>query len=221
MRNYVRSHLEVDDEELPDTLLNPYLQDGFDATLALSNRWPRQEEIWNLSKVADATSVTLAADCNPNQIMSVVGQDGYRLAYLNHENAEDLFSPTQMIGTGAPIYWSFWDGLLYMWPSPEPTVSYDLMVRGYRQPVWSDVAGTIPDLDSRLHQAICYYAMSLSYAAQEDEILEGVYLARWQRDCNARMKAILEPAHHRPLVLHGGTPIGGISPYVVNLPAGP
>jgi len=221
MRAYIRNHLEMDDDELPDVLLNLYLQDGYDATLALTNRWPRQEEVWSASKVVDSHQITLPLDCNPNAIMSVITGTGYRLAYLNHENAEDLFAPTAMIGVGAPIYWSFWDGLLYMWPEAEPTVAFDVTIRGYRQPVWTDNAATVPDIDARLHQAICYYAMSLSYAAQEDEILEGVYLARWQRDCNARIKMIMEPAHHRPLVLHGGTPIGGVSPFIVNLPDGP
>jgi hypothetical protein len=218
MRDYVRNHLEMDDEELPDGLLNRYLQDGFDASLAMDNRWPRQEKIWQVSKVINNTSVTLPPDSAPNTIMSVIGQTGYRLAYMNHENAEDLFSPTTMVATGAPIYWSYWDGQMYLWPTPEVTTTYDLTVRGYRQPVWSDAASTVPDIDPRLHQAICYYAMSLSYAAQEDEILEGVYMARWNRDVAARMKAILEPTHHRPLVLHGGAPVGGVSPYVVNLP---
>jgi hypothetical protein len=218
MRDYVRSHLEMDDEELPDVLLNRYLQDGFDATLAMDNRWPRQETIWHVSKVINASTVTLPVDCSPNTIMSVIGQGGYRLVYMNHENAEDLFSPTTMITTGAPLYWSFWVDQMYLWPTPEVTLSYDITVRGYRRPLWNDAASTIPDMDVRLHQAICYYAMGLSYAAQEDEILEGVYMARWNRDAVARMKAIMEPSHHRPLVLHGGTPVGGVSPYVVNLP---
>ena len=60
MRTYVRNHLEVDDEELPDILLNVYLQDAFERTVALDNRWPRYETTWALSKVAGA-DVHLAA----------------------------------------------------------------------------------------------------------------------------------------------------------------
>ena len=43
--------------------------------------------------------------------------------------------------------------------------------------------------------------MALAYAAQEDEILEGVYMARWDRDAKAFMGAIMDPPRHRPLVL--------------------
>lgn len=218
MRDYIRNHLEMDDEELPDVLLNRYLQDGFDATVAMNNRWPRQEKVWHVARVVNGSSVTLPPDCAPNAIMSVVGQDGYRIIYLNYENAEDLFAPSTMLTNGSPVYWSIWNDQLHLWPSPDATTSYDLTVRGYRQTVWSDSAATVPDLDERLHQAICYYAMSLCYAAQEDEILEGVYMARWSRDAASRMKAILEPAHHRPLVLNGGAPVGGVAPYKVNLP---
>jgi hypothetical protein len=91
-------------------------------------------------------------------------------------------------------------------------------LRGYRQPVWSASASAIPDLDARLHQALAYYAIGLVYAAQEDEILEGVYMARWQRDVTQQAKMILEPARHRPLVLNGGGPVGGVPSYVINPP---
>ena len=61
LRAYVRNQLEVDDEELPDVLLNIYLQDAFDRTMALDNRWPRNETTWPLSKVARrATSLAAA-----------------------------------------------------------------------------------------------------------------------------------------------------------------
>jgi hypothetical protein len=218
IRNYVRLHLEVDDDELPDIILNTYLQDAFDATMAADNRWPRYENTWSVSKVTDATTLTLPADCAPNSIMSVTGQNGYRLVFMNKENMEDLFTPSTMIATGSPIYWSYWGQTMYLAPQPEPSVPYDLVVRGYRQPVWDDAASTIPDLDRRLHLCLAYYAMALSYAAQEDEVLEGVYMARWNRDLAARAKVILEAPSHRPLVLHNGQPIGGVAPYVVNLP---
>lgn len=211
----------MDDEELPDTILNVYLQDAFDATMAADNRWPRYEAVWGVSKVADTLNVTLPVDCQVNTIMSVTGQDGYRLVYMPLENVEDLFTPSTMIATGAPIYWSFWDRTMYLRPQPEPTVSYDVTIRGYRQPVWDSAASTVPDLDPRLHLCLAYYAMALSYAAQEDDVLEGVYMARWNRDLAARAKVILEPSYHRPLVLNNGQPVGGVAPYVVNLPPSP
>jgi hypothetical protein len=123
------------------------------------------------------------------------------------------------VATGQPQYWTVWQGQLMLMPNPGLDVAYDLTIRGYRQPVWSSAASTIPDIDPRLHPAVAYYTMALSYAAQEDEVLEGVYMARWDRDCRAFMKAILDPPRHRPVVLNGGGWGGGVPAYTINVPS--
>jgi hypothetical protein len=215
MRAYVRNHLEVDDEELPDVLLNPYLQDAFERTMARNNRWPRNEYVWNVSKVAGNNVATLPPDVLIPSIISVIHGGLQRLTYMSHENAEDLFATNTAVTTGTPVYWSTWGRDLYLWPNPGLDVSYDFTVRGYRQPVWNNAASAIPDLDERLHPAVAYYAMGLAYAAQEDEILEGVYMARWDRDISAFMGAILDPPRHRPLVLNGGPAVVGGASYVI------
>jgi hypothetical protein len=33
-----------------------------------------------------------------------------------------------------------------------------------------------------------------------------------------QMRTLLEPPHNRPLVLHGGAPVGGIPSFVINPP---
>ena len=215
LRAYVRNHLEVDDEELPDALLNEYLQDAFERTVALDNRWPRNETTWQLSKVVDGTTISLPPSVLIPSIISVTNGTR-RLSYITYENAEDMFTENQVVATGVPVYWSTWGREMQLWPNPGPEASYDVTVRGYRQPVWDNAASTIPDIDERLHPALAYYAMGLVYSAQEDEILEGVHMARWDRDAKAFMGAIMDPPRHRPLVLNGGPAVlGGSSYYVV------
>jgi hypothetical protein len=217
LRTFIRNHLEVDDEELPDILLNPYLQDAFERTVALDNRWPRNENFWQLSKVSGSQNISLPPSVLVSGIVSVTAHSmNRRLTYITYENAEDLFTQNTVVAIGDPVYWSAWGREMQLWPNPGLDVSYDLTVRGYRQPVWDEAASTIPDIDPRLHPALAYYAMALSYAAQEDEILEGVYLARWDRDTKALMGAIMDPPRHRPLVLNGGPAVlGGSSYYIV------
>ena len=41
-------------------------------------------------------------------------------------------------------------------------------------------ASAEPDCDVRLHQLLAHYAIALCYAQQEDEVLEDVYMKRWQ-----------------------------------------
>ena len=217
IRAYVRNHLEVDDEELPDDLLNIYLQDAFERTVALDNRWPRAEAAWSLSKVIGSIAVSLPPDVLIPSIVAVTSSTtAQRLIYLTQENAQDMFAQSTATTQGNPTYWSTWGRELLLWPNPGADVSYDLTIRGYRQPVWDNAASTLPDIDERLHPALAYYAMALTYSAQEDEILEGVYMARWDRDAKAFMGAIMDPPRHRPLVLNGGPAVlGGSSYYIV------
>jgi hypothetical protein len=215
MRAYVRNHLEVDDEELPDVLLDVYLQDAFERTMSKDNRWPRNEYAWNVSKVAGSIGASLPPNLLIPSILSVIHSGLQRLTYITRENAEDMFTMSPSATTGTPAYWSTWGREMFFYPNPGVDVSYDVVVRGYRQPAWDNGASTIPDLDERLHPAVAYYAMGLAYAAQEDEILEGVYMARWDRDVAGFMGAIMDPPRHRPLVLNGGTGMVGGASYVI------
>lgn len=221
LKTYVRNHLEMDNEELPDALLNVYFQDAFDRTMAYDNRWPRYEKTWALSQVPGNTDITLDPEINRPSIMTVISApDGYRLVMISPENAEQLYlNGNVTVITGAPIYYSLWQDKMQLWPQPEDSaLPYSVTVRAYRQPLWNNVSSSVPDLDERLHITLAYYAMGLVYAQQEDEILEGVYMARWQRDLSQQMKTILEAPHHRPLVLHGGATVGGFPSFVINPP---
>lgn len=218
LRNYVRNHLEMDDEELPDELLNVYLQDAFEKTISRDNRWPRYEMTWAISKVIGNLTATLPDDLYIPSIMSVMNGI-HRLLYVTTENVEDMFSQAAPPTIGTPVYYSVWGRELSLWPNPGADVSYDMTVRGYRQPVWNNEASALPDLDDRLHLALAYYAMSLCYSAQEDEILEGVHLARWDRDVQTVMASIMDPPRHRPLVMNGAIAGLGGNSYVINPPA--
>lgn len=218
LRDYVRAQMDVDDRDLPDSILNVYLQESFDRTMLFTNMWPRNEMLWQLSKVANATSVTLPADLSIPTILSVVGlDDGFRLVQIDQESAEQHFGLNT--NTGKPAYFSIWGGELYLWPQVTTETTYDLILRGYRQPVWTNAASTIPDIDPRLHASLAYFALGLAYAKEEDEVMEGIYMARWTRDVGQAAKMILEPSHNRPLVMHGGAPIGGYTSYTVTPPA--
>jgi hypothetical protein len=220
LRTFTRQQMDVDDRDLPDPILNIYLQEAFDRTMLFTNQWPRNETIWPLSRVANVLTITLPADLNPTTIISVVGlDDGYPLVQMSQEWAESHFL-VRSDTAGKPAYYSLWGGEMYLWPYVRAEDTYDIILRGYRQPVWSDAASTVPDLDPRLHVVLAYYALALAYAKEEDEVMEGIYMARWQRDTAQAVKMITEPNHSRPMVMHGGSPIGGWTRYVVNPPVG-
>jgi hypothetical protein len=217
LRDFTRKQMDVDDRDLPDPLLNAYLQEAFDRTMLVTNMWPRNETTWALSKVNGAATVTLPADLNMPTILAVINvADGYQLVQIDQESAERHFGVNT--NTGKPVYFSVWGNELSLWPQLTLETTYDLILRGYRQPVWSSAASTIPDMDVRLHAPLAYYALALAYAKEEDEVMEGIYMARWQRDVTQAAKMIMEPKHNRPLVIHGGAPVGGYTRYTITPP---
>jgi hypothetical protein len=209
LRDYIRTQLDVDEEELPNSLLDSYLDEGFQRTISMENRWPFYETRWTLSKVADIATITLPPNCDAAGIMSLVdATNGYRLMEVANELAEDSF--VGMWSTSSnPMYYSIFGNALALWPTPPDDLVRTYRMRGYRLPTsWVTAgAGSEPDCDSRLHQLLAHYAIALAYAQQEDEVLEDVYMKRWQASYLAAHSAICNPRHHRPLIFNGGLPV--------------
>lgn len=196
----------MDEEELPNAMLDSYLGEAYNRTLSMETRWPFFETRWTITKADDSTSVALPVDCDPAGLITVTDVDrGLRLTQVSSEQAEAWMS-TAMLTTN-PIYYTLWGDQLLLWPNPSP--SRQLTLRGYRLPGdWqAGGAGAQPDCDYRLHQLLAHYAIALCYAQQEDEVLEDVYMKRWQASFGAAHNAICSPRHNRPLVLNGGLPL--------------
>jgi hypothetical protein len=120
----------------------------------------------------------------------------------------------------SPIYYSIWGDKITLWPhySGDPR---DFKMRGYRlEADWVGAGASAEvDADPRMHQLLVHYAIALAYAQQEDEVLEDVYMKRWQASYLAVHNAICTPRHHRPLIMNGGLPyVPTYSPVQWNLP---
>jgi hypothetical protein len=208
LRDYIRAQLDMDDEELPNPMLDSYLDEAYNRTIVMENRWPFFEQRWDASKIADELDITLPPDCDPGGLFSVIdAASGMRLVQVSNEQAEDNFA--QIATTTTPVYYSIWGSALRLWP--DPGTDRSLRLRGYRYPTnWiSGGAGAEPDADSRLHILLAHYAIALCYAQQEDEVLEDTYMKRYMAGFAAARNAICNPRHHRPLIYAGGLPLGG------------
>lgn len=225
LRDYVRTQLDVDEEELPNALLDSYFVEGFNRTIAMETRWPFYETIWNVAYVPAEGAIAVPPDCDPAGIMALVDlSSGIRLLQISNEAAEDNFVGGQLNGSAVPASYSLYGDKIVLWPSPgENERSYYL--RGYRlSHDWiAEGAGSSPDCDPRLHILLAHYAIALAYAQQEDEVLEDVYMKRWQSSFISLHSAICTPRHHRPLVLNVGVPTAtsAYNPVIWGPPVGP
>lgn len=219
LREYIRVQLDMDEEELPNALLDSYLSEGFLRTISTETRWPFYEHHWDVGKVDGERTITLPADCDPVGISALIdANSGVRLVQIGNEIADDNF--VMMNAAGTPYYFSLEANLILLWPS-EISGTRGYRLRGHRYPIdWiAQGASGVVDADVRLHQLLAHYAIALCYAQQEDEVLEEVYMRRWQASLTTAHQAICAPRHHRPLIFNGGVPVNTIyQPVQWNLP---
>ena len=221
LRDYIRVQLDMDEEELPNALLDSYLYEGYLRTLSMERRWPFFESYFEVAKVPGADSVALPIECDETQILSLTKlPDNHRLIQIGSEMGDDRFVGLNA-SSNSPVYFSIWGNAISLWPRPYVDTTINFRIRGYRKPTdWiaQGASGEV-DADPRLHILLAHYAIGLCYAQQEDEVLEDVYMKRWQASFAAARGAICAPRHHRPLILNGGLAVGTVAPDLAwNLP---
>lgn len=188
MRDLVRAQLDLDDTDLPDALLDAFLQEGYDRVLQLEQRWPFFQFEWDIIFAEDGTA-QMPIDASFIEMM--ITPDGRLLDRMASREAVLAFPPGQ-VGAGNPTGWSRLNRALYILPAPGDL--YTVHATGYRMGSnWIGVVGASGecDCDRRLHLPICWYAASLGYAQQEDEVLEATYLNRFKESSAQARDAIM------------------------------
>jgi hypothetical protein len=202
LRSAVHAQTQTTDADLPDTLIDVFLEQGFWRTIGAETRWPFYESQWTLAQAIGESSITLPGDVNVPGIMSVYDLEaGWRLSEIDEAQAEDLYQFEAV--SGSVVQFSIWGNVLTPWPKIAPEAERSYQLRGYRRPVTWLTGLSEPDCDSRLHVPFTHYATALAYAQQEDDQLEAVYMERWSRDVETARRAIMDPHHHRPLAFAG------------------
>lgn len=204
LRTVVRSQTQTTIGDLPDPTVDSFLQQAFERTIHGETQWPFYESSWELVLDPGATTMTLPGNVNQAGIMALYDvASNYRLTQIAPEFGEDHYVGGSSGMTQAMQY-SLWGNEVLLWPRVSSAAEARIYrLRGYRRALtWLNDAME-PDCDSRLHFCFTHYAVALAYAQQEDEQLETVYMDRWMRDAEAARRAIIEPRHHRPLVMSG------------------
>jgi hypothetical protein len=207
LRSYVRRQTEQTSSELSDGTIDPYLQEAFNRTIAAETSWPFYEETWSVTQFAGQSTIDLPVLQGQQLVSSIVSltdpaNRNRRLTMIDYETGEDDYFGATTV-SGAASEFSLWGNTLYLWPMVTFSTDRLYQLRGYRYPTnWlSGPSTNIPDCDPRLHLPLAHYAIALSYAKQEDEMLERSYMERWQRDVEIARQAIMEPNSHRPLMM--------------------
>ena len=205
LRQTVRDITDLDAEDLPYSLLDLYLRDGYYRILDIEKRWNFLEKSFTFNTVAEQRAYPIANfTADPMaQIVSIVDNTGVglRLDMVSHDEAETTYVGSYDT-SGDPLFYSIWEGNIHLFPKPNNVRT--LTVRGYREPIdWVTTGGYV-DASSNLHFSLVYYACSRVYQRLEDVAMADAYKRSFDEGVTLAIKSIMTPNSHAHLVLSAG-----------------
>ena len=154
LRQTVRDITDLDEGDLPDSLLNLYIRDGYYRILDIEKRWTFLEKSFTFNTVAEQRAYPIANfTADPmSQIVSIVDNTGIglRLDMVSHDEAESTYVGAYDT-SGDPLFYSIWNGNIHLFPKPNNVRT--LTVRGYREPIDWVTDGGYVDASANLHFA--------------------------------------------------------------------
>jgi len=203
LRRYVRQHLDLDESEVPNDLLDVWARDATIKIARTRKRWPFFESSWTLTTVvgqSDYPLSSLSPDCD--EITSVVRYDR-RLIYMGRDEAEAAYLPYQS-SSGFVSYYNVWGDSLRLYPTPDQVDTLDL--RGYRKVNdWvADGAGAVPYFPEDFPVAVRLYLLRMEYMQQEDPETASQFINAFNGEMDVLKKQYGDAPGAYPLVLGGG-----------------
>jgi hypothetical protein len=206
LRVYVRQHLDLDESEVPNSLLNVWARDASIKISRTRKRWPFFEASWVLNAEAgvsdyDLTDLALF-DPPVDEITSIV-RDDRRLVYMGRDEAEAAYLPYQEHG-GYVTFYNIWNNKLRLYPTPEGADT--LYLRGYRKVTdWvAEGSGAVPDFPEDFHDAVRLYMLAMAYMQQEDIEMAQQFVGAFNAEMDVLKKQYGDAPGAYPLVLGGG-----------------
>ena len=201
----VREITEMDSADVSDTVINIYLRDGYNRIIELERRWTFLECSFNLTTTAGVGSYAVddfTAD-EIREVVSVVDSDDNRLTYVAYDELENAIGETAFASmtTAVPVFYSFWDGEMILFPTPESTAT--LSVRAYRYPTDWVTDDTQPDGVASFDMALVYYVISRIYQAQEELSTAATYERMYADSVTLARRDLTRPPSSAPVVFAG------------------
>lgn len=209
LRQTIREITDLDAEDLPDSLLNVYIRDGYYRILDLEKRWTFLEKSFTFNTIAEQREYEIAGFTSDpvGQIISLVDPTGtgLRLEMVGHDMGESTYIGSYDT-SGDPLFYSVWEGKIHLFP--RPSNARIINVRGYREPIdWVDEDGVV-DASPSLHFPLVYYACSRVYQRLEDTVMAQEYKRAFDEGVVLAKNNIMKPSSHAHLRLSQGQTSG-------------
>lgn len=207
LRQTVRDITDLDADDLPDSLLDLFIRDGYYRILDIEKRWPFLETSFTFNTVIGQRAYTIANfTADPiSQVVSIVDNSdtGDRLDMIGYDMGEATWNGTTDTN-GDPIFYAVWQGQIHLFPKPDNVRT--LTCRGYREPIDWQTSGGAVDAAPSLHFPLVYYAVSRVYQRLEDAQMAAVYKQSFDEGVSLARNNIMKPTSHGQLIMaHGQT----------------
>ena len=205
LRSQVRSMADLDEVDLPDSLIDQYAREGFQRIYALERKWPYLEGTYTFTTVANQREYPIASIGDIREIISVVdtSASGERFTLISPAEAEEIWLGNTDT-PGRPYFFSFWDKKIYLWPKPDS--AYPITLRAYRNPVYTWLSNTAQniDLDEWFHQILPYFILGRVYQRQEDAELSAMHMRSFEEGVALARRDLMRGSSAQPVVMSGG-----------------
>jgi hypothetical protein len=205
LRTQVRNMVDLDETDLPDSIVDQFAREGFQRIYSLERRWPYLQETYSFNTVANQREYTISTIGDIREIISVVdtSQSGARLTLIPYDNAEEIWLGNTDVPS-RPYFYSFWDKKLQLWAKPDAI--YPITVRAYRNPLYtwlSDATLTI-DLDEWFHALLPYFVIARVYQRQEDSDLSAMYMRSFEEGVGLARRDLMKASSAQPVIMSAG-----------------
>jgi hypothetical protein len=205
LRTQVRNMVDLDETDLPDSIVDQFAREGFQRIYALERRWPILQETYTFNTVANQREYTISTIGDIREIISVVDTSthGARLNLIDYNEAEGIWLGNLDVAS-RPYFYSFWDKKLQLWAKPD--IVYPMTVRAFRNPVytWLSNEEEAIDLDEWFHAILPYFIIARVYQRQEDSDLSAMYMRSFDEGVAFARRDLMKASSAQPVVMSGG-----------------
>lgn len=207
IRQYVYDHLDVESSEVPTSVLDVFMQDGYNRIVGYfddSPTWLHVEytfttiagqQAYDLDSTGGLTSPT------PLQTIADVRGPTWSLKPKPHRQMREQWQQATAM-TATPQMWSQWGRSLYLWPAPSG--AQVMTIDGTRQPMDWLATNAAPDCPAEFHRVIADYTMGRTYAQQDDPETATIFLDAFLPAVKQLATRYYDGTKAQPVVVNGG-----------------
>ena len=214
IRTYVRDHLDVDDSDIPDSLLNVWMRDAVIRIISFFDEspvWLQVERTFTTSPNVQSYDLENTLGLGsivvpillPLQAIDEVRGPNYSLSPRSHRQVRESYRVDAP--SGRPQEFSQWGTKIFLWPKPADAEVY--YVLGIRRPDWNWLTSTVnpvPDLPEEFHPLVAQWTLSRADAQQDDPDMANLYRGEFGAELSNVASRWIGDVTALPMIMNGG-----------------